>query len=164
MKTVLIPTDFSENSLQLIKNAVLHYPNETIKLVLASGYRMSINAFNQSSNSRPKLIKSLANKQFYKTLSGLILDHKNKISNVKIELYTGNTNDAFKDFLITNNIDESLIPNNNLSQFPNKKCFDLTGLIGDFSQKVERVAYQEEEQIQPTRYWFFNLRAQLSFK
>ena len=164
MKTILIPTDFSEQSLQLIKNAVLHYPNESIKLVLAAGYTISLNTSIFSRFSKEKLIKSLTSKNFTKTLSNLIQEHKNTISNVKIELYTGDTNTDFIDFLTANNIDESIIPNSNLRQFSNKKNFDLTPLIDNFSPKVARVTYQGTEQKEETGFWFFNLKEQFSFK
>ena len=163
MKTILIPTDFSEQSLQLIKNAVLHYPNESISLVLAAGYTMSLNTYSFSNSSLQKLIKTLTNKSFDKTLSNLIQEHKNIISKVKIDLYTGHTNKAFIDFVTSNNIDESIIPNTNLNQFPNKKSYDLTQLIENFAPKVAHVAYPSAALKEETGFWFFNLKKQFSF-
>ncbi|WP_066218346.1 hypothetical protein [Formosa haliotis] len=165
MKTVLIPTDFSEKSLQLIKNAVLHFPNESFKLVIASGYEMSLNNYNPISYSRPKLIRELADKSFYNTLSNVIQDHKNKIENVKIELYTGNTNEAFKDFIKNNAVDDAIIPENQLTQFPNKRCFDISNLIEKFSPDASRVAYQEEAVDRKAgRFSLYNLKQQFSLK
>ncbi|MFB9053677.1 hypothetical protein ACFFVB_11380 [Formosa undariae] len=163
MKTVLIPTDFSAKSLQLIKNAVLHNPNEPIQLVLASGYLLRLSAFNPLRYSKARLIKTLAHEVFNNTLSDLILEHKNKIYNVKIELYTGSSNHEFNDFLRVNNIDKSIIPNTKLCQFPNKKCFDITPLIDHLSPEVSRVAYKGEKRDKPTRFWFLTLK-QFSFR
>ncbi|WP_434036090.1 hypothetical protein [Formosa sp. 4Alg 33] len=158
MKTVLIPTDFSEKSLQLIKNAVLHYPNDPIQLVLASGYNKRLNSSNPFGYSKSKLIKRLASGIFQDTLSNLILDHKNKIYSVNIELYTGTSDRDFNDFLRLNHIDESIIPSSELCQFQNRNCVDITPLIDRLAPAVSRVAYKAQKQNPPTRFWFFSLK------
>ncbi|WP_159023255.1 hypothetical protein [Formosa sp. L2A11] len=158
MKTVLIPTDFSEKSLQLIKNAVLHYPEESIKLVLATGYKTStVNCYTKS-----KLISIISDKQFHNLLSDIKLEHGSKISNVKIDLYTGKTNEDFKSFLETHRIEAAIIPKNKLTQFPNNKCFNICDLIHSFSPNVSRVDYESDENTSQKRSVFQKLKAQFS--
>ncbi|WP_299780975.1 hypothetical protein [uncultured Formosa sp.] len=160
MKTILIPTDFSEKSLQLIKNAVLHFPEESIQIVLATGYQTSI--LNWSTKS--KLVSIIADKKFYKLLSDIKLEHGSKISNVNIDLYTGKTNEAFKAFLESNNIEDAIIPKNKLIQFPNNKCFDICDLIHSFSPNVSSVDYESDENSPPKRSKLFSLKNQFSLK
>ncbi|CDF79220.1 conserved hypothetical protein [Formosa agariphila KMM 3901] len=163
MKTVIIPTDFSESSLKLIKNAVLHYPNEEIKIVLAAGYKTLLKSYTPSNYKNSTLIQSLADSSYLTTLNSLIQEHKNKIIDVAIRLYSGDTDAAFKNFLILNDIDEALIPNSTMQQFPNKKCFDITTLISMFSPKTSRVNYQAEARKKPTGDWLFHLKQQFNF-
>ncbi|MBP1840915.1 hypothetical protein [Formosa algae] len=159
MKTVLIPTDFSEKSLQLIKNAVLHYPEESIHLVLAIGYKMPL----ISTLSKSKLVSNLPNDAFKTRLSELRLEHGSKITDVKIEMYTGESNEAFKSFLKVNHIDDAIIPKMGLHQFPNKKCFGLCTLIRAYSPQVSSVDYQAGDDNETMRSPIFNLKYQFNF-
>lgn len=129
MKTILIPTDFSKNSILLLKSAVLHYSEEKIKIVLVAGYKMSLNNYSAISYSKPKLIRTLATKEFDKNLTNLLEEFKGQITNCKIELYTGTTSLVFKDFLKSQDITCALTPSVCLNQFNNKRCYDMSKLI-----------------------------------
>ncbi|WP_053992392.1 hypothetical protein [Mangrovimonas sp. TPBH4] len=129
MKTVLIPTNFSESSLQLLKSAVLNYPEDTLHIVFASGYRIGESLFDYMNFSNTRILNFIAAPEYLEVQKKLFEDHGYKVKNIQNVVFTGNNKYAFKDFLEMYNIDEALIPGKGFTSFVSKKCFDITPYV-----------------------------------
>lgn len=127
MEKILIPTDFTEESLQLIEFALLNFTSEKLDIVLVHGYRIpEIDIRHYSPN---KVISKLCTGNFSRTLRNLTNEHQDRINNIKIQLYTGSNSLVFNEFLKENEISASVLPNSEFSFPRGSRSFDLTRLI-----------------------------------
>ena len=150
MKTILIPTDFSVQSLDLIKNAILNFPNQKVNIVLALGKKSMVSDF------EPMIFLGLRNSEtiertFVSKKNKLHLEHKNQISRIQIEVFTGTNKYAFDNFLVANNITDALLPMAPFRNFNAKNYFCLSHLIQANMDKVVKVDNFTEE---PTKKEF----------
>lgn len=136
MKTIIIPTDLSLNSLDLVKNAVLHFPNEQINIVLAYGFEVRVSDFQPMDFLGSRGFKSEINKNFLHLKKKISLEHKNQIGKLTIEAFTGTNTIAFKNFLIAHNITMALVPEIPQDSFSTKNHFDISPLIQSNMDKI----------------------------
>ncbi len=129
MKTIIIPTDLSLNSLDLVKNAVLHFPNEKINIVLTYGFSVRITDFQPMDFLGSRAFKPEINKDFLALKKKLSMEHKNQISRLSIEVFTGTNSIAFKNFLDAHNITTALVSEKPQVSFATKNQFDISPLI-----------------------------------
>lgn len=129
MKTIIIPTDLSLGSLDLVKNAVLNFPGEKINIVLTYGMKLAMSEFQPMEFLGNRNYKSEICHKFTRLKKRLFIEHKNQINKIDIEVFTGTNAIAFSNFLKRNNISIALIPNTALRNFPTKKHYDITKLI-----------------------------------
>ncbi|OMP30534.1 hypothetical protein [Mangrovimonas sp. DI 80] len=129
MKTVLIPTDFSENSLQLLKSAVLNFPEDTLSIVFASGYRIGESLFDYLNLSNTRILNSIVSPGYLEAQKQLFEDHGYKVKNVQNVVFDGTNRFAFKGFMEIYSIDEALIPSTSYKNFASKRCFDISPFI-----------------------------------
>ena len=127
MEKILIPTDFTEESLQLIEFALLNFTSDKIDIVLVHGYRIpDIDIRHYSPN---KVLSRLCSGNFSRTLRNLANEHQDRINNIRIQLYTGCNSLVFNEFLRENEISASVLPNSEFSFDRRSRSFDLTRLI-----------------------------------
>lgn len=139
MKTIIIPTDLSLNSLSLIKNAVLNYPDEVISIILSYGYEIRITDFQPMNFLGSRRFKSNSSEKFLNLKQKLFQDHKNQIRKISVVPFSGMNSFAFLNFLESHGINEALIPAEALNDFPSGKYFDISSLIKANIKKVIEV-------------------------
>lgn len=127
MEKILIPTDFTEESLQLIEFALLNFTSEKLDIVLVHGYRIpDIDIRHYSPN---KVLSRLCPDNLSRTLRNLTNEYQDRINSIKIQLYTGSNSLVFKEFLIENQISASVLPSSQFTFPRGSQSFDLTRLI-----------------------------------
>lgn len=129
MKTILIPTDLSKESLDLIKNAILNFPNQKIKIIMAYGLKTHISDFEPMNFLSSRYLTSELSNDFVNKKNRLQLEHSNQIAKIQIEVFTGTNSYAFKNFLMANEVTDAIIPKSKLRNFSSKNHFDLSDLI-----------------------------------
>lgn len=145
MKTIIIPTDLSINSLDLVKNAVLNYPNEIINIVLSYGHEMRLSDFQPMNFLSSRNFKSNINENFINLKQKLFQEHKNQIGKINVEAFTGMNSFAFANFLEAHQISEALIPETAQNSFPSREYFDISDLIRENMQKVIEVKTRKKD-------------------
>lgn len=141
MKTILIPTDLSIGSLDLIKNAVLNFPNQKLNIILTYGLKTHVSDFEPMNFLGSRNSSSTVPKEFVDMKNKLYLEHRNQLSKIRIEAFTGMNSYAFKNFLIANNVTEAIVPKASFNDFPSKTQFDLRDLIIQHIEKLILVDY-----------------------
>jgi hypothetical protein len=112
-KTILIPTDFSIESLIMIKKAVQLNPAEEVQIVLMYCSLLPGNSITDLLFYTPdKIITKQMGKEFQEALSILLNKYTSEIVQVYIEVFHGTTHSAFDNFIKGNRITEALIPKN----------------------------------------------------
>ena len=129
-KTVLVPTDFSIASLNIVKSYLNEQDRNTrINIVLLHGMHQSDSITNLLFFSKSKVLESLTNPAFEEACRVLKNKYASQIRIMRKDIFTGFTQAAFNQFAEANHIDEVCLPILYNPQFKNRNSFDLLPFI-----------------------------------
>lgn len=129
MRKILIPTDFSVDSLQLIDYAVINFPDTKLDIILTAGYRLPDRRWDITHFSESEQIRKFLSDDFTDAKRRVFCEHKNNIATISFQLFTGVNSFAFQNLLEQLNTKDAVIPKDNVLYCPNNKWFDTTGFI-----------------------------------
>ncbi|MFI8379380.1 hypothetical protein [Leeuwenhoekiella sp. NPDC079379] len=121
MKKILIPTDFTVDSLVLLKNALSTCKGQKLDVVLAYGAHLDSAICDLLFYSKKNHIQKLTNKEFNEGKAILTNRYKDQINSLSIELFIGTTQSAFKSFAEGLNISQIYATNDYHDLQINKK-------------------------------------------
>lgn len=124
-KTILIPTDFSIESLSLLKVALEEHPQEQLDVLFVYGYQLPTSISELLFHSPGKILEKLETEDFREASAILRNKAGARIRSMKKVLFTGYTKSAFNTFLKVHKVDEVVIPVKQLSLQNNKQAQDL---------------------------------------
>lgn len=128
-QTILIQTDFTTDSLVLIKNALHNYPDAVLDIVLVHGIQLSESISSLLFFSKGKLLRMLSNDTFNEQLGELRAAFPHRIGRVRIDFFTGENQAAFDHFLEGNRIDKIFVSGNYAVRKVHRSSKDLTAFI-----------------------------------
>lgn len=111
-RTILIPTDFSTESLIMVKQAALLDNYDHINIVLMFCNLLPSSITDLLFYTPENVIKKYINKEFEEACSIIQNKYDSRISSLRIEVFHGTNEEAFENFLAGNKIDEVIIPEN----------------------------------------------------
>lgn len=161
MKTILIPTDFSSRSLSVVKTAMTSVKDEEAKLLLVHGIYLPDSISELLFFSKSRLINSLETEDFVSSC-WLIRNHfQSKIKSLHLDIFTGLTMAAFKEYLEVNQVDEAFIPKNQTFSRRHQRSFDVVPYIRKsdliFTEVVgEEMVERESQEVDQLEMLFFN--------
>jgi hypothetical protein len=126
--TILIPTDFTIESISLLKVALQEYPNEALKIVFVHGIHLPDSIQELLFFSRSKTLAQLENPDFTEACAVLQNKFSSQIAAIETELFTGKSQSAFRSFLAANKIDVIVSPNHLLKR-TSRASMDLLPFI-----------------------------------
>lgn len=144
MSKIIIPTDFSTKSLQLVEYAVLNKYKNPISILLVHGYHMSYQYWDMIHFSKSEIINQLCSEEFKEMRRILLLEHKFDIAAIDIDLFMGNNSVAFQSLLNQHHITHGLIPNKPLDSFSNRRSFDPTQFIKKTVKNLKIVPFMAQ--------------------
>ena len=125
IQKVLIPTDFTIESLNPVKHLLNSYPSKTIfDLTLFFGFRLPDSTIELMYFSKSKLIYDVSNLAFEKACAHIKKDYVGQILSLKLDVFTGVNKAAFQNYLDANHIDKACVPVNHQLKLPHKRSFD----------------------------------------
>jgi hypothetical protein len=104
MKNILIPTDFSIRSLDLVKAAVYAGINEPMNILLVNFFKMSDNIQELMMLSRRMKDYEYISDEFREVCNQLQERYPARINSIKVECFYGSTIAVFKNYLFGNGI------------------------------------------------------------
>ncbi len=108
--TILIPTDFSIASLNLVKQALTDHPEAPIDLLLVFECRLTDSITDLIFLSKKSLIDGHMSADFQDGIDILKNRFADNIRTLRIEPFFGFTNRAFRDFATANDVVHAYIP------------------------------------------------------
>jgi hypothetical protein len=129
MKRVLIPTDFTLESLQLIEYAILNFPKTKLDIILVTGFRLPDTRWGLNNFSAGREINKLTSESYVKAKNVFFREHSDAIQSLGIELFTGHNSFAFKNFSEQLDVKDAVVPQGNFLNFDHPQCFDPTRFI-----------------------------------
>ena len=153
MRNVLIPTDFTPESLQLMEYALLNYPGEPLHVVLVHGLRSPESKWGLIQFSTRKEVRKLRSEEFENTLNRLCKTHGKSIGSVQTLLFTGRNTHAFKNAIEPLGITDAVVPESGTLNCRNRRSFDPTRYIRKCVAQVAEVPY-ETDRMQASKQQF----------
>ena len=157
MKKVLIPTDFTIESLELVEYAILNFPNTTLDIVLVAGYRLPDTRWAVANFSAKEQIHQQLHEPFRVAMRRLLLEHKNHISNLHFEVFTGINSFAFRNFMEQHEVSCALIPKGKMLHFSGNRWFDITGFIKKNITELIEIPMERGKEIPQERFSLISL-------
>ncbi len=125
--TVLIPTDFSIDSIQVLKSYLKQNPNtKPLKVVFGAGFDIGNSIHNLMFYSKNKIHKKLQIEAFENALDIIRNKYSNSIETIEISFFTGWNQASFNHFLEGNKIEDIIYAQDGILKSNNKNWFDIT--------------------------------------
>jgi len=109
-KNVLIPTDFSIGSLNLVKYAAQQYDGQEMEILLVYSSSLSDSITDLLFYSPEKIMNGLITEDFKQACSILRNRFTNIVNDLKVQNFHGRTLNAFQSFIHARRIEEAFIP------------------------------------------------------
>jgi len=109
-KTILIPTDFTVESLMLVKQALAQNQNYNLSIILLYSCFLTDSISDLLSYSPEKIIRENISKNFNEALSIISNKFSEQISDIYIEVFHGFSVSYLENFIKKHKIDHTYIP------------------------------------------------------
>lgn len=127
--TILIPTDFTIESLGLLKMALNEYPNERLEIVFVHGITLTDSITELLFFSPSRTMVTLENPNFREACAVIQNKFDWRLGSIKTVLFTGKTQAAFDQLLETHRIDAIVVPTNRMLKSVIPASIDLLPFI-----------------------------------
>jgi len=141
-RTILIPTDFSIESLKSFVEAAQSVQIGSINVVFLHCAHLPNSILDLLFYSKNEIIKSLITPTFENACKVIRSKYESKINSTRIEIFTGRTQAAFENFLEGNRIDEIFVPVNYTLK-PVKNSFDPMPFIQRTELPITQVVWKQ---------------------
>jgi len=128
MKKILIPTDFSEESLNILSDYMLSCTEKEVSVLFFSGIKLSDSISDLLLLSRRTREVELIPRSFNNFCS-CVQNEFNSVTKVRFEYFYGNTMALFRNFLDANGINEIVYDPNMELQKITKSSLDIIDII-----------------------------------
>ena len=144
--TILIPTDFTIASLNLLKKALSDQADSTRNYLLVFDCNLSDSITDLLFLSKATLIHSCSNETFNEGLEILKNRYSNAIDTLRIEPFYGYTKTAFRNFVEANNVVEAYLPSEEIVLsnhkdlkffYSNSKKLNLASTFVSWNEELE---------------------------
>lgn len=151
MKTILIPSDFSIESLKDLKFYLDQNANDDqLNIILLNAIYHDNDIVDLLFYNKQKQIKQLTNDAFLDAVAIIKNKFSNNIQSISFDIFSGYMQSSFNDFLIRNKVDLIVFPQRSKLKSKTKNSFDLKPFIKN--SKIEKFNIQlEEEEYAPER-------------
>lgn len=123
--TILIPTDFKLESLELLKTFIQFQEDEGIEVILAHGIYLSNSISELLFFDESDLKLEMAGRTFLKQLNAVQDELGSKVSSIRVAFYYGFTQSSFEYFTEANRVTKMIIPDNMEFDSSNRKSMDI---------------------------------------
>lgn len=146
IQTILVPTDFSIRSLQIVRHALDRNPNNQFNIIQATGLNLSGYITDLLFFSRKDVIRNLSGEVFIEACQIIRNKYVSQINSMRCEIFTGFSQAAFNLFIEGNRIDKIYIPTNQLSF--NNPCFDIIPFMRRSKVPQQIMSWEESIEVQ----------------
>lgn len=159
MRKVLIPTDFTIESLQLVEYAILNFPDKKLDIILIAGHKLPDTRWALTRFRTRTQVRKQLNENFNASVKRITLEHKKNIERISFELFTGVNSYAFQNFLEQLGAHDAVIPKERTLYCENRKWFDTTKFIKKNVKNIIEAPVECKEEIPQRKFSilsFFN--------
>lgn len=143
VKKIVIPIDFSVESLNQLKHFLADSDNEfKFDIILLHGYQIETSITSLLYFSQRQLLNSLESESFKEALAILVNKFSNQIKSIKTAIFSGNNLNAMKNYLEANDIDEIVYSSNYNFKKLNRRSFEITKYLIKSGVKTQIINWE----------------------
>ena len=146
-RTILIPTDFSPGSLDLVKQTIDSSNDDTLHFVLTHCLFLPDEPFELLYFSKTEWIRSLKSAEFNRACRAIRERYPVEKMQITTELFTGLNQAAFNHFIDANQIDEAVIPKQYKPALNLKSSFNPLPFIRKSRLKITEISVSEQSDL-----------------
>lgn len=143
MKKILVPSDFTVDSLTILKNALENHPHEKLDILLVHGVSLSNSITDLLFFNKHQFISSLENKEFCEARDIIKNKFASNINSIVSDVFIGYTKNAFHNYVEANAVSEAYIPVNYKLKKTTKRSLDIIPFIKKTMPTVYEVNLEE---------------------
>ncbi len=129
-QTILIPTDFSIDSIQVLREYLDRNAAQAgLQIVFAAGYDTGSSITSLLFHSRSRILQKMNLESFNEALHIIENKYSNLIRGIRIEFFSGWNQSSFRNFLAGNRIDHIVYTSDMRLQSGCSEWFDITPFI-----------------------------------
>lgn len=154
MKTVLIPTDFNPESINIIDAYFFTQNFKNVKFIFLHAFKLSDSITDMLMLKRRSRDYENISDEFYNQINLYRNKYQDKIKNITIDYFYGSTTVAFKNFIEANQVDTIIYPKHYAFNPINKYSIDpkyLTTRSGCNVIELNTYAISSEEKLFETK-------------
>ncbi|SDB25230.1 hypothetical protein SAMN03097699_0312 [Flavobacteriaceae bacterium MAR_2010_188] len=129
MRKILIPTDFTVESLQLVEYAILNFPETKLDIIMVAGYKIPDTRWGIMHFNPREQVRKLCSDAYVDSKRRLLQEHKKNIECLSFELFTGINSFAFINFLEQIEAEDAIVPKNESLYCDQYRWFDASRFI-----------------------------------
>jgi hypothetical protein len=145
MKNILIPTDFSIESLRCIEPLTRKFRNERLNILFVHLFCISDSLLDVLKFSRRNKDYDYIHEEFWTQCNRLEKKHALRITSIRVKYFYGGTMAVFKNLLEANNIDVVVYPENYHFKKLSNKSLDPSQFIEKCGKEVVRIHSHDAE-------------------
>ncbi len=146
MKTILIPTDFTIESLNTVKGAFQqNHEDEKLNLILVYSAFLSDSITDRLFFSKENYLTSLQSEKFREACQILLNTYTSRVHSFRIELFSGFRQQAFVNFLEANAVDEVFVPATYALKLTTPRSFDSLRYFQKCSLPLTSIHWHESQ-------------------
>ena len=162
MKNILIPSDFSLQSLACIEDLVHKFRSEQLNIVFVHVFLLSNSVVDLMLLSRRRKEYTYISDEFWSSCKRMESRYWQQINSIKVDCFYGSTVAVFKNYLESHKIDLIVYPQQYHFQQLSKESFDPAKLIAKSGKEV-LILQKEKKQKPVSPYaWVKNMTYQWS--
>jgi hypothetical protein len=145
-QNVLIPTDFTIESLNLLKAAAALDPRPK-RVLLFHAIHLSDSITDLLFFSKARFIESIANEDFWTAVKIIRNRYASVIKSVETDLFVGRNRAAFENFVVGNSIDAILVPEQYMFRRLHSKSADPLRFIRRSDEMVRQISWRRSQAV-----------------
>lgn len=147
-KTILLPTDFSIESLTVLKNVLSQSSSDDkFDIILLHGVHLTDSITDLLFLSKKKIVNQFITNEFNEACSVLQNKYASKINSIRKDIFTGFTQAAFNNYVEGNKIDQAFLPTEHQWKLNKRKSFDVVPFIQKSTLPIELVGWNSNQNI-----------------
>ncbi|MBD8490864.1 hypothetical protein IFO69_19080 [Echinicola sp. CAU 1574] len=142
-KTILIPTDFSVKSLNIVKSALSINDDCELEILLVHGIYLPDSMTDLLLFSKKKLLQDLETAEFRASCQMIASKYESRLLELSLDIFSGYNQSAFENYLEANQIDEIYAPTDHAFKPRHKNSFDMMPFIHRSTTNLVKVKRME---------------------
>lgn len=142
--TVLIPTDFSMDSIESLRSLLLFQKEQKMRVLLIHGVHLGNSITELLFFDQKELKYEMAGRRFLNALENLEEELHNYVDDIQILFFTGATQSNFNHFVEANGIDRIIIPSEGAFDWSDRRSINIVPYLQKANVRKQVITWKKD--------------------